>query len=157
MFSVLLVGSVGRHLWPRHQNSNPTFLRKYLAKNIKSVFVSTLVSNTHSQGWSGTERCDRLYRLRCGTAASLTTDNSRHESIGELVNPVFMCILAFRFNGFVIENFSHLWKSIILCPGSQGDDVQNSNVYTSSSMCVLHFSGPFKWVILLNFRNNAAT
>ena len=48
------------------------------------------------------------------------------------------------------------WRTSLIF-GNQLYFVQNSNIYTSSSMYALHFSRLFKWVILLNFHNNAVT
>lgn len=63
----------------------------------------------------------------------LTQENPWEKGMKELVNSVFMCIFACRFDVSVLVNIFHLWKLIIRCPGCDdnnggGDDVDNNDL-----------------------------
>lgn len=84
----------------------------------------------------------------------MTASNPRDGGIKELVNCMFMCILDFRFDGFVLVNVFHLWNLIINCPGSEeDDDVDDDGDKKATLICQVAcvpciFLSSFNWLFI---------
>lgn len=90
-------------------------------KDIKLVFV-LCQSDAHSHRPEWYRRMLQSLLSPPGMSASLTASSPRDEGTKGLINCILMCLFVFRFDGFVLVNFFHLWKLIIHCPGSEEDD-----------------------------------
>lgn len=78
------------------------------------------INHTHSQGLSNRECYYHLCSPNCEMAIFLTQENTWH--MKELVNSLFICIYACRFDVLVLVNFFYVWKLIIYYLGCDYDD-----------------------------------